>query len=216
MFSEGLSLCFFQDLEAFLMNYFTLKLLLCCLFRWTFYSWWSCVGDCATPALEAVWSPWRITVSAFLPNNLPAFYWCWFIRSVTQFRWFICPGGSQLWSWRCLIRSEQQTMFHSSVETMTKPRLCFGKKTVIKLMLFNWKVWDHWTRRFADPCCCFRRGAEAGSAGKQSHSRGGGDGWRELLLSQLGRTVPQPHRYFCPTGHRKDHPEGNIPRRRQV
>lgn len=47
---RGIELVYFQDLEALLMNHFTGTL--CCFFRWTFYSWRSWCGDCATPALK--------------------------------------------------------------------------------------------------------------------------------------------------------------------
>lgn len=71
----------------------------------------------------------------------------------------------------------------------------------------------NYLRRVADPCRCFRHGAGAASAGEPRQGPGGGDGWWELLLSpQTGWTVPQPHRYFHPTGHREEgHPEGEIP-----
>lgn len=76
--------------------------------------------------------------------------------SITQFRWFNCPCDSQSWSWRCLRKSDQQTMFHSSVETVTRARMCFGKKTVIKPMPFNWNILDHRISRFTDPCRCLK------------------------------------------------------------
>lgn len=76
----------------------------------------------------------------------------------------------------------------------------------------------NYLRRGADPCLCFRHGAGAAPAGEPRQGPGGGDGRRKLHLPpRTGWTVPQPHRYFHPTGLREEgHPEGEIPLGRHV